>query len=113
MRTSSFARIVAALAVLATARGAHAQGSWLPYGKFGASDIAVSPDGVVWLIGREPRSIRSTLVLGETQFVTPPGSPARVAVDLNGFAWLLNSDGSVWHWERNSTGKEDWVRSPL
>jgi hypothetical protein len=113
MRTSSFARTVAALAVLATARSAHAQGSWLPYGTLGASDIAVSPAGVVWLIGREPRSMRSTLVLGETGFVTPHGSPARVAVDLNGFPWLVNSDGSVWHWVRNSTGKEDWVQSPL
>ncbi len=73
MHTSSVARIVAALAVLATARSAHAQGSWLPYGKVGASDVAVSPDGVVWLIAREPHSIRFNLVLGETQFVTPPG----------------------------------------
>ena len=113
MHTSSVARIVAALAVLATARSAHAQGSWLPYGKVGASDVAVSPDGVVWLIAREPHSIRFNLVLGETQFVTPPGSPARVAADLNGFAWLLNTDGSVWHYERKSTGKEDWVQSPL
>ena len=112
MRTSSFARIVVALTLVATARSTHAQGSWLPYGRFGASDIAVSTTGVVWLIGREPRSIRSTLILGETQFVTPRGSPARVAVDLNGFPWLLNSDGSVWHWVRNSTGMEEWVQSP-
>jgi len=113
MRTSSVTRIVAALAVFAAARSTAAQESWLPYGKVGAADIAVSPDGVVWLIAREPHSIRFNLVLGETQFVTPPGSPARVAADLNGFAWLLNTDGSVWHYERNAIGKEDWVQSPL
>jgi hypothetical protein len=115
MRMKSLARVAAALALFAVADSAHAQGSWLPYGTLGASDIAVSPSGVVWLVAREPRSIRSTLVLAETQFVTPRGraSPARVAVDASGFPWLLNTDGSVWHWVRNSAGKEDWVQSPL
>src|SRR4026209_1394101 len=74
MRMSSIARIVAGLAVLATAGSAHAQGSWLPYGTLGASDIAVNPNGVVWLIGRDARSLRTALVLAETRFDTPPGS---------------------------------------
>ncbi len=113
MRTRFIVRVVAILVLLATVRGAHAQGSWLPFGRQGASDVAVSPSGVVWLIGREPRSIRSTLMLGEMAFVTPRGSPARVAVDLNGFPWLLNTDGTVWHWVRDGAGKEDWVQSPL
>ncbi len=113
MRTKSMVRLVAAFAVLCTGASGRAQGSWLPYGTIGASDVAVSPTGVVWLIGKEPRSIRSTLVLGETRFVTPPGMPAHVAVDLNGFPWLLNTDASVWHFTRNSAGKEDWTQSPL
>src|SRR5688572_5977433 len=69
--------------------------------------------GVVWLIAREPRSIRTALVVGETQFATPRGSPARVAVGLNGFPWLLLTDGSVWHYVRNTAGKEEWMQSPL
>ena len=106
-------RTFAALALLATASTATAQGSWLPYGTLGASDIAVSPSGVVWLIGREPNSIRTTLVLAETQFFTPRGSPARVAVDLNGFPWLLNADGTLHHFVRSSAGKEEWELVPL
>ena len=113
MRTPFVAQLVAASLSLGAAFSAEAQGSWLPYGTLGASDVAVSPAGVVWLIGKEPKSIRSTLILGETQFVTPLGSPAHVAVDLNGFPWLLNSDGSVWRFVRNSAGHEDWIQSPL
>src|SRR5687768_18614794 len=95
MRARSIARIAVAFALVAIARSAHAQGSWLPYGTLGATDIAVNPTGVVWLIAREPRSIRTALVVGETQFATPRGSPARIAVGLNGFPWLLLTDGSV------------------
>ena len=101
--------LVFVLINVAIASSAHAQGSWLPFGASGASDIAVSPSGVVWLVGREAGSIRSTLVLGETRFFTPPGSPAHVAVDLNGFPWLLNADGALWHFVRRD-GKEDWAR---
>ena len=113
MRTRFVARFISCFALIAAAESAHAQGSWLPYGTHGASDIAVSPKGVVWLVSRELRSIRTDLVLGDTRFATPRGSPFRVAVDLNGFPWLLNSDGTVWHYVRGSTGTEDWEQSPL
>jgi hypothetical protein len=51
--------------------------------------------------------------LAETRFFTPAGSPARVAADLNGFPWLLNTDGSLWHYVKTAPGKEDWVQSRL
>ncbi len=114
MRTSSCARLlIVFLALLAAPESARAQGSWLPYGTVGASDIAVSPKGVVWLVSREANSIQSSLVLADTRFVTPRGSPSRVAVDPNGFPWLVNSDGTLWHWMRSATGVEDWVQSSL
>lgn len=91
---------------------AQAQGNWLPYGTTGASEVAVSPSGAVWTIGKEPGSIRTLLKLGETTFASPPGTPLRAAVDLNGFAWVVNSNGDLWHWARTSAGKEDWVLSP-
>ena len=106
-------RVVAVVLLIAVAGTAHAQGSWLPYGTLGASDITVTPSGVVWLIAREPHSIRSTLVLSETRFFTPDGTPSRIAADLNGFPWLVNTDGSVWHYMRTGPGKEEWIPSTL
>jgi hypothetical protein len=109
MRFRSLARTVVFLASLILAGSAHAQGSWLPYGTLGASDITVTPSGVVWLIAREPHSIRTSLVLGVTRFFTPDGMPARIAADVNGFPWLINTDGSVWHYTRGEGSKESWV----
>lgn len=114
MHKHSLAAIIATLAMV-TPLTAYSQGSWLPYGTTGASDVAINPTGVVWLIGREPHSIRTTLVLGVTSFALPVSraNPARVAVDLNGFPWLVNSDGTVWHWVRNSAGAESWIQQPI
>lgn len=103
--------ITIGIALLAFPKPARGQGSWLPYGTSGAFEIGVSSKGVVWTIGKEPGSIRTLLTLGETSFVSPPGTPSRVAADPNGFAWVVNSKGDLWHWIRGSTGKEDWAQS--
>jgi hypothetical protein len=113
MRFRSVAVAAGIIATLALAKKTDAQESWLPYGTLGASDITVTPSGVVWLVAREQGAARPSLVLGEKPFGAPDGVPARVAADLDGFPWLVTADSALWHYVRTGPGKEEWQRLPL
>ncbi len=102
-----------ALALFSGSAKARAQGSWLPYGVSGASDVGVSANGAVWTIGKEAGSIRTLLRVGETTFASPPGTPTRVGADPSGLPWVVNSLGELHHWVRSSTGVEAWAKAPV
>jgi hypothetical protein len=113
MRPTRIAGLVFVLGALAPV-SAHAQGTWVQHGTLGASDVAVSPTGIVWLVGRDRRTTGPALIRDQTTYApAPPGTPARVAVDPAGSAWVVNTDGTVWNWGRNTNYVQDWVQASL
>lgn len=76
-------------------------------------DIAVNANGTVWTIGGEATPNATIQRLVGSSLVTQPGSAVRIAVDPSGNAWIVNSNGDLYHWEKTGTSAEAWVLSSL
>jgi hypothetical protein len=78
-----------------------------------ARDVGVSPKGDLWIIGPEASSDGSIGRLSASAIVMQPGNASRVAVEPSGNAWVVKSNGELYHWEKAGTAPETWVQSNL
>jgi hypothetical protein len=76
------------------------QAGWAAFGARNATDIAVGANGVVWIIGNDPAGAANKNIYrwDGNAFQQTVGQAVRIAVDPNGKAWVVNSEGSIFRW---------------
>ena len=105
--------VILAMMILLGAGTANAQTDYPSFDIRKARDVAVSAAGTLWTIGPEATPNATIQRLVGSALVTQPGSAVRIAVDPSGTAWVVNSGGELYHWEKNGTAPETWVLSNL
>jgi hypothetical protein len=96
-------RLARAFTILAGLAISHiALGQWTAFGTRNASDVAVGANGVVWIIGTDPAADKSIYRWDGAAFQPVVGAAVRIAVDPNGKAWVVNSNGNVFRWIETS-----------
>lgn len=116
-RTSNIGRAAKAvmhgamILLFASAAGAQTGSSMVHIQK--ARDVATNSTGATWIIsadGSPNGTIQRSVGLA---LVTVPGAAVRIAVDPLGNAWVVNSAGDLYHWEKPATAPATWVLSNL
>jgi Tectonin domain/Thiol-activated cytolysin beta sandwich domain len=117
MRSLSVRRLAPAgvlgVMIVLSAATVHAQTDSSNFDIRKARDVAVSAAGTLWTIGPDGAPNGSIQRLLASALVTQPGSAVRIAVDPTGKAWVVNSTGELYHWEKADTSSETWVLSDL
>jgi hypothetical protein len=116
-RTSNIGRAAKAvmhgamILLFASAAGAQTGSSMVHIQK--ARDVATNSTGATWIIsadGSPNGTIQRSVGLA---LVTVPGAAVRIAVDPLGNAWVVNSAGDLYRWEKPATAPATWVLSNL
>lgn len=72
-------------------------------------DVAVAPDGIIWLTGKDGTVWVSDNIYGSSFTQIASHDFSRIAVGLGGAAWVIKSDGTLWKYTNTwmqTTAKE-------
>lgn len=80
-------------------------------------DVAVAPNGIIWLTGKDGAVWVSDNIYGSSFTQIPGHDFIRIAVGLDGTAWVIKSDGTLWKYantwvQTTASAMQDVVVAP-
>ena len=73
-----------------------------------ARDVSVNSQGPLWIIAADGNANSAIQRVDGANVTTLSGAAVRIAADNHGAPWVVNSNGDLYHWEKDAQGFQNW-----